>query len=84
MTRKPTTLQGDLFGRARDPPKDKTPVKRQLEELEKSSTAMAVFLRQPWKGGKSGFAPRSECRAVEDQAGWWVMPTWLARERGWL
>lgn len=83
MKRKPKP-HPDLFGAPRAAPRDRTPVELTLEEIPKSSTALAFFLRQPWKGGKSGFAPRSECAPIEGRAGWWRMAKWLARERGWL
>lgn len=76
--------QGDLFGRAPPAVRDTTPVTVALEAIGPSCTPKAWFLRQPFRGGKSGFAPRSECRAVEGRRDRWIMPRWLAKERGWL
>lgn len=76
--------QEDLFGRPPAGSKDRTPVVLRLDCISSASTEKALFLREPWKGGKAGHAARSEVRVVEGRPGFWRMPTWLARERGWL
>lgn len=76
-------MTGDLFGH--DPPRRQENGEVQLAMVMHGETAAAWLLAETMDRREARWVPKSECRRGEGQdENVWTLPTWMARDRGWM
>lgn len=77
-------MTGDLFGH--DPPKRESAGGQvALAMVLHGETASAWLLAETMDRREARWVPKSECRRGEGRdENIWTLPTWMARDRGWV
>jgi hypothetical protein len=76
-------MTGDLFGH--DPPQRQAGGEVQLAMVLHGETAAAWLLAETMDRREARWVPKSECRRGEGRdENIWTLPTWMARDRGWV
>lgn len=77
-------MTADLFGH--DPPKREAPGGQvALAMTLHGETASAWLLAEGLDRREARWVPKSECRRGEGRdENVWTLPTWMARDRGWM